>query len=139
MRQKEDRQEAIKEIVRTKRVRTQQEISDELVARGLAGGQGTVSRDMAEFGVVKGEGGVYVLKSDVDIQRLAPFVVSCEASGQLVAIKTRCSMSQSLAAAIERADVPGVMCAVASADALLVACVDADAARDVSAFVGRFR
>ena len=60
---KRDRQQAIREIVGPAGIASQQEIVDRLIERGFAVTQATVSRDVAELGLVKahrGGGSVYV-------------------------------------------------------------------------------
>jgi transcriptional regulator of arginine metabolism len=50
---KRDRQQAIRELVRTAGIGSQQELVDRLNDRGFAVTQATVSRDIAELGLVK--------------------------------------------------------------------------------------
>jgi transcriptional regulator of arginine metabolism len=60
---KRDRQLAIRELARAAIVGSQQELADLLIARGFAVTQATVSRDIAELGLVKAPRGgrhVYV-------------------------------------------------------------------------------
>jgi transcriptional regulator of arginine metabolism len=56
---KRDRQRAIREIVDAESIASQQELADRLAARGFVATQATVSRDIAELGLVKvpGAGG----------------------------------------------------------------------------------
>jgi transcriptional regulator of arginine metabolism len=65
---KRDRQRAIREVVARESIASQQELADRLAARGFAVTQATVSRDIAELGLVKawrGERHVYVLADDL--------------------------------------------------------------------------
>src|SRR4051794_32714 len=50
---KRDRQRAIREIVDAESIASQQELADRLAARGFVATQATVSRDIAELGLVK--------------------------------------------------------------------------------------
>jgi transcriptional regulator of arginine metabolism len=50
---KRDRQRAIRELARAAAIGSQQELADLLIARGFAVTQATVSRDIAELGLVK--------------------------------------------------------------------------------------
>ena len=50
---KRDRQEAIRELVRAEAVGSQHELAERLLARGFVVTQATVSRDIAELGLVK--------------------------------------------------------------------------------------
>ena len=61
---KRDRQRTIRELVAAGGIGSQQELADRLIARGFAATQATVSRDIAELGLVKmprADGHVYVL------------------------------------------------------------------------------
>ncbi|HXI80848.1 MAG TPA: arginine repressor [Verrucomicrobiae bacterium] len=61
---KPERQRAIRALVATETIGSQQELADRLIARGFAVTQATVSRDIGELGLVKvprADGHVYVL------------------------------------------------------------------------------
>jgi transcriptional regulator of arginine metabolism len=61
---KRDRQRAIRDVVTTEPIGSQQDLADRLTARGFAVTQATVSRDIAELGLVKvarADGHVYVV------------------------------------------------------------------------------
>ena len=61
---KRDRQRAIRELVSSEAIASQQELADRLIAMGFAVTQATVSRDIGELGLVKvprAEGHVYVV------------------------------------------------------------------------------
>ncbi|HEY3163779.1 MAG TPA: hypothetical protein VGJ71_05430 [Candidatus Limnocylindrales bacterium] len=61
---KRDRQRSIRELVGAGGIASQQELADRLIGRGFAVTQATVSRDIAELGLVKvprADGHVYVL------------------------------------------------------------------------------
>jgi transcriptional regulator of arginine metabolism len=61
---KRDRQHAIRELARAEAIGSQQELVDLLIARGFAVTQATVSRDIADLGLVKAPRGgrhVYVV------------------------------------------------------------------------------
>jgi transcriptional regulator of arginine metabolism len=65
---KRDRQLAIRELVRSEPIGSQQELADRLTARGFVATQATVSRDIAELGLVKvprAGGAAYVAPEDL--------------------------------------------------------------------------
>jgi transcriptional regulator of arginine metabolism len=65
---KRDRQRAIREIIVRDPIGSQQELAERLVERGFAVTQATVSRDIAEMGIVKmprGDRHLYVSTEDV--------------------------------------------------------------------------
>jgi transcriptional regulator of arginine metabolism len=65
---KRERQRAIREVIASQRVASQLELAQRLVERGFAVTQATVSRDIAELGLVKvprGAAHAYVASEDV--------------------------------------------------------------------------
>ena len=65
---KRDRQRAIRELVASESIGSQQELADRLAARGYVATQATVSRDIAELGLVKlprAGGAAYVAPGDL--------------------------------------------------------------------------
>ena len=69
------RQDAIRDIVRNKDVRTQRVLVDELRAMGFDCTQATVSRDIADMGLRKLPEGIYVLAEDLHLQRMVSELV----------------------------------------------------------------
>ena len=64
---KQTRQRAIRDLVETRSIRTQQELAAQLHGRGFRTTQATISRDVRELGLAKhGRGGtsIYVLPQD---------------------------------------------------------------------------
>ena len=94
------RQDAIREIVRNKNVRTQRMLVDELKTFGFDCTQATVSRDIADMGLRKLPEGVYVLAEDLHLQRMVSELV--------------------VAAAIDAAELPAVLGSLAGNDTILV-------------------
>lgn len=90
------RQQAILEIVEAREVKSQRELGDLLVKRGFAATQSTLSRDISEMGLVKGAAGYSLVPPngrELTWARglrstLRAFVLSVEAVGNLVVIKT---------------------------------------------------
>ena len=70
------RQDAIRDIVRNKDVRTQRVLVDELRAMGFDCTQATVSRDIADIGLRKLPEGIYVLAEDLHLQRMVSELVT---------------------------------------------------------------
>ena len=65
-----NRQDAIRDIVRSKSIRTQRVLVDELQAIGFNCTQATISRDIADMGLRKLSEGFYVLAEDLHLQRM---------------------------------------------------------------------
>ena len=70
MRKRQQRQEAIRRVVRAERVKTQRALVDLLRAEGFDCTQATVSRDITEMGLRKLPEGMYVLAEDLHLQRM---------------------------------------------------------------------
>lgn len=125
------RQDAIREIVRNKNVRTQRMLVDELKTFGFDCTQATVSRDIADMGLRKLPEGVYVLAEDLHLQRMvSELVVEVVRTGNLVLVKAQPGTASGIAAAIDAAELPAVLGSLAGNDTILVvARTDDDGAR----------
>ena len=138
---KNARHQRIVELVTQREVRSQTELADLLDASGLHVTQATLSRDLVELDAVKvrglsgalvyavpGEGGdrrpAAPGESAAATQRLArlcsELLVSVEASGNLVVIRTPPGAAQFLASAFDKAELPDVLGTIAGDDTLLV-------------------
>lgn len=115
------RQDAIREIVRSKNVRTQRMLVDELKVCGYDCTQATVSRDIADMGLRKLPEGVYVLAEDLHLQRMvSELVVEVVRTGNLVLVKAQPGTASGIAAAIDAAELPAVLGSLAGNDTILV-------------------
>ena len=112
---KRARQQAIGDLVRTSRIRTQQELVAALREKGYRATQATVSRDITEMGLVKVDrhgGPVYALPSseaaaEVTGERrlaglLSDLPVEIRISGALVVIRAVPGTAHAIAAALDR-------------------------------------
>ena len=94
------RQDAIRDIVRNKDVRTQRVLVDELRAMGFDCTQATVSRDIADMGLRKLPEGIYVLAEDLHLQRMvSELVTGVLRTDNLVMIKAQPGTASGIAAA----------------------------------------
>lgn len=119
--QRNQRQNAIREIVRDKGIRTQRELADELRALGLDCTQATVSRDIADMGLEKLPEGIYVLAEDLYLQRMvSELVQSVVRTGNLVLIKARPGTAPGVADAIDAAELSHAVGSIAGDDTVLV-------------------
>ena len=115
------RQDAIREIVREKDVRTQRMLVDELKASGFDCTQATVSRDIADMGLRKLPEGVYVLAEDLQLQRMvSELVIEVSRADNLVLVKAQPGTASGIAAAIDAAELPDVLGSLAGNDTILV-------------------
>lgn len=140
MRKRTQRKDAIRTIVRRERIRTQRDLVDHLKTAGFSCTQATVSRDIADMGLRKLPEGVYVLAEDIHLQRMvAELVEDVIPSHQLVLVKTSAGGGQSVAAALDAAQVDDILGSIAGDDTILVVTPDDEAARAVAAGLDKFR
>ena len=115
------RQDAIREIVRNKNVRTQRVLVEELKKQGYDCTQATVSRDIADMGLRKLPEGVYVLAEDLHLQRMvSELVIEVAHAGNLVIVKAQPGTASGIAAAIDAAELPEILGSLAGNDTILV-------------------
>jgi transcriptional regulator of arginine metabolism len=126
-----ERQGAILRLVQEQRLSTQEEVAEALRAHGLDAVQATVSRDIAQLGLVKvrAEDGrlVYALPGSTDLDRLSAltsalkrWAMSLDASGNLLVIQTPPGHANALAQAIDQARLPEVLGTVAGDNTIMV-------------------
>ena len=115
------RQDAIRDIVRNKDVRTQRVLVDELRAMGFDCTQATVSRDIADMGLRKLPEGIYVLAEDLHLQRMvSELVTGALRTDNLVMIMAQPGTASGIAAAVDAAELPDVLGSLAGNDTILV-------------------
>ena len=126
-----DRQGAILRLVQEHQLSTQEELADALRKVGLDAVQATISRDIAQLGLVKvrDQGGrlVYALPGAADLDRLSEltsalrrWAVSLDSSANLLVIHTPPGHANALARAIDEARLPDVLGTIAGDDTITV-------------------
>ena len=134
------RQDAIREIVRTADVRTQRMLVDELKACGFDCTQATVSRDIADMGLLKLPEGMYVLAEDLHLQRMvSELVIGVQRTENLVIIKAQPGTALGIAAAIDAAELPDVLGSLAGNDTILVITRTASDGEQFELMIGKLR
>jgi transcriptional regulator of arginine metabolism len=131
------RQQAIRDLLEQRPIRTQQELAAALRERGFRATQATVSRDVAELGLVKlGRSGVqaYALTpriEEVEVsgeerlsQLLHALPIEVRESGLLLVVRTIPGSAHAVAAALDRVRWPEVAGSIAGDDTLFVAFSD---------------
>lgn len=132
------RQDAIRDIVRNKDVRTQRVLVDELRAMGFDCTQATVSRDIADMGLRKLPEGIYVLAEDLHLQRmLSELVTGVLRTDNLVMIKAQPGTASGIAAAVDAAELPDVLCSLAGNDTILVIAQTAEDGERLEALINK--
>lgn len=121
MRKRQLRQEAIRRIVRGERIKTQRALVDRLKEQGFDCTQATVSRDITEMGLRKLPEGMYVLAEDLHLQRMVKDLVKdVKRSGNLVLVKAQSGTAPGVAAALDAAELDGILGSVSGDDTILV-------------------
>jgi transcriptional regulator of arginine metabolism len=133
------------ELIRSGAFVSQEELTEKLKELGFAVTQATVSRDLEQLGAVKlKRGGVlsYALPDQLGgadwstgrLERiLREFVVSIEAAGQLIVIRTPPGSAHLVASAIDHALLPEIAGTVSGDDTMFVAVRDGTAIHQVMA------
>jgi transcriptional regulator of arginine metabolism len=141
---KQLRQRAIRDLVEQRPIRTQQELAAALRERGFRTTQATISRDVAELGLLKAS------RDGTPAYALPPRLVEAEISGEdrlrrvlrdlpaeireaglLLVIRTLPGSAHAIAAALDRARWPDVAGSVAGDDTVFVAVADRAALKRV--------
>ena len=134
---KQLRQRSIRDLVEQRTIRTQQELAAALRERGFKTTQATISRDVAELGLIK------VSREGTVAYALPPRLIEAETSGEdrlrklfrdlpveireagfLLVIRTLPGSAHAIAAALYRARWPEVAGSIAGDDTLFVAFSD---------------
>jgi transcriptional regulator of arginine metabolism len=138
---KQQRHTAIRELLVTTGVTSQDELRKKLAKRGFTVTQATLSRDIHELHVYKGPNG-YALPSsfgeDDDNapgirETLANFGLEVKQAQNLLIVITTTGSAQPVAAALDYEDWPELMGTIAGDDTVLVICADAKQAATLKA------
>lgn len=140
MRKRHQRQDEIRRIVREERIRTQRDLVEKLEERGYTCTQATVSRDITEMSLRKLPEGVYVLAEDLHLQRMiAELVESVVHTNNLVLVKSSTGTAPGVAAALDGADLEGILGSIAGDDTILVITSDEASAQKLQDQIDKFR
>ena len=132
------RQDAIRDIVRNKDVRTQRVLVDELRAMGFDCTQATVSRDIADMGLRKLPEGIYVLAEDLHLQRMvSELVTGVLRTDNLVMIKAQPGTASGIAAAVDAAELPDVLGSLAGNETIMVIAQTAEDGERLEALINK--
>ena len=134
---KQARQRAIRDLVAQRPIRTQQELAAVLRERGFRTTQATISRDVAELGLIK------AVRDGMMAYALPPRLIEAETSGEdrlrkllmdlpleihdagvLLVLRTLPGSAHAVAAALDRARWPEVAGSIAGDDTVFVAIPD---------------
>jgi transcriptional regulator of arginine metabolism len=134
---KQLRQRAIRDLVEQRPIRTQQELAAALRERGFRTTQATISRDVAELGLIKaGRGGTQTYAIPPRLREaetsgeerirtlLRDMPVEIRDAGTMLVLRTLPGSAHPLAAALDRARWPEVIGSIAGDDTVFVAFAD---------------
>ena len=140
MKKRNSRQDTIRDIIRSRSIRTQRSLVDELEQAGFNCTQATVSRDIADMGLRKLPEGIYVLAEDLHLQKMvSELVQEVSRSNNLIVIKTQPGTAPGIAAAVDAADLPEIMGSIAGNDTLLVITYDEEMGSKVEDLINKLR
>ncbi|HEY3104530.1 MAG TPA: hypothetical protein VGJ69_13135 [Pyrinomonadaceae bacterium] len=119
---KRERQTRILNLIRAKRIGTQEELRAQLERAGVSATQSSVSRDLEELGVVKHHGFYAMPHANGDAAR---GLVSLDVAGDVLVI-ARCLPGKASAVAVEIDDaaIPEVVGTLAGEDTIFIAVRD---------------
>ena len=122
MKKRAQRRDVIRTIVRQHQVHTQKELAELLQAQGYDCTQATISRDIADIGIMKTQGGCYVLPEDLRLHRMvSELVEDIYVAGNLVVVKTYSGGAPGVAGAIDMAGLLGSLGTVAGDNTIMIA------------------
>lgn len=129
---KSARQQAILSIITNREIETQEQLLDELKARGIDATQATISRDIKQLRLVKelSAHGIYKYtvarqqaSSDVEARLRTVFresVTSFDAAQNIVVLKTLPGLANAAAAALDNMNLPDMVGTLAGDDTVIL-------------------
>jgi transcriptional regulator of arginine metabolism len=144
-----ERQNAILELVRERALSTQAEVASALKETGFEVVQTTVSRDIADLGLVKVRAPsgrlIYAPPGSTDADRLRAlgaalrrYAITLEAAGALVVVTTPSGYANALAQAIDEAAHPVIAGTIAGDNTIFVAARDGISAQALKDELGGY-
>jgi len=129
---KQQRHNAIRDLLANSKVTSQDELRVKLMQRGFTVTQATLSRDMHELHIFKGPNGYALAGDDEDeynnpaiLETLSNFGLEVKQAQNLLIVITTTGSAQPVAAALDYEDWPELMGTIAGDDTVLVICADA--------------
>ena len=145
-----ERQDAILRLVEARHLSTQAELAETLRAEGIEVVQATVSRDVAQLGLVKVRNGdgrlIYALPGAGDLRRLEQlasalrsFAGTLIATGELLVIHTPRGFAAALADAIDEAGLQEVAGTIAGDNTVFVAVREGSSSAELADSLAHYR
>ena len=128
--EKDKRQQTILNLIRSRRIGTQQQLAGQLERAGIPATQSSISRDLEELGVVK-QRGFYTLPQ-APRGASARGLLALETAGDcLVVAKCEAGMASAVAVEIDRAGIPEIVGTLAGENTVFIAVSERKAQRGV--------
>jgi transcriptional regulator of arginine metabolism len=141
---RKERLEAICHIIRTEKIRNQEELLKRLLASGFSATQATLSRDIKQLMVARVHDGndnyVYQLTDSAPAQGVHPLGKrpNIEFSGNLAVIKTRPGYAMGIASDIDSSAPKEILATVAGDDTILVIPREGYSRESIAGAIARF-
>ncbi|MBL9148085.1 MAG: arginine repressor [Phycisphaerae bacterium] len=130
------RQQVVRKLVSTRAIHSQLELQTLLRAEGFEVTQATLSRDLAELGVLKGPDGYRLPGADTGVSSpsrlenaLRRELLSVSTGGTTVVLRTPSGHGNALAVELDAARLPGALGTIAGDDTIFLAATGPAAAR----------
>jgi len=142
---KRTRHDAILELVRNRRIDSQQQLADELGRRGFDVSQSTLSRDIRQLGLVK-VGNVYAIRegaprhsTDQTLRLvLREFLVDVDSVDHILVLKTAAGSTAVVADALDGARWSGIVGTIAGENTIFVLCRSTAIVQDLRSRIREF-
>lgn len=145
------RLDAVKMIILSRDISSQEELLEALEKEGFESAQGTLSRDLRQLKVAKAVGAngkyVYVLPNNIAYRRpsaqsasemlMTSGFISLQISGNIAVIRTRPGYASSIAYDIDNRKCPAILGTVAGDDTIMLALHEAASHSEVRAFLSQ--
>ena len=122
------RQGQILKLIRSKRIGTQEELSQELKSQGIAATQVTLSRDIRDLGLLKTPEGyrqVEAAPPRLSVETIAAELLQdVRVAQNLIVLRTSPGNANALAVALDKADWPEIVGTIAGDDTVLIVAPD---------------
>lgn len=120
---KTKRQEKILSLIKTRRVKSQEDLTAQLERAGFPATQSSISRDLLELGVIKAHG-VYALPQATEKSSSHGLLSLDTAGDHLIVAKCEAGLASAIAVRIDNADVKEIVGTVAGDDTIFIAVKD---------------
>ncbi len=134
---KNTRQQKILDLIRKNKIRTHEQLVDELKAEGILVTQATVSRDIKELGIIKiqdEQGSIYAAAKEWDnsLTKFSGDIVDVKCAMNIVVIHTKPGIASAVAAAVDNEMKPEIVGSIAGDDTIFIVVTDPETAENLT-------